>query len=75
MNPLYEQMFNPQYVNQQYYLQMLKQQQYERDQNAEVKKAAKAIHDFCEASKKIDAAHQQQAFMACLIEMAKALGW
>lgn len=75
MNTFYNQMFNPQYVNPQYYFQALQQQQYEQSQNEEINKAVKAMHDLCEASKNIDPAHQQQAFLACLTEMAHTLNW
>ena len=75
MNMFYNQMFNPQYVNPQYYFQVLQHQKYEQEQNDEINKAVKAIHDLCEASKKIDPSHQQQAFCACLTEMAITLGW
>lgn len=50
MNTFYNQMFNPQYVNLQYYRQ-IEQMQYQAKQNEEVSKAVKAIHDLCEAVK------------------------
>ena len=74
MNTFYNQMFNPQYVNAEYYRQ-IEQQQYETKQDKEIAKAVKAIHDLCEAVKKIDANHQQQAFNACLFELAKEMNW
>ena len=64
MNTFYNQMFNPQYVNPDYYHE-LQRQQYEFDQQKEIVNAVKAIHDLCEAVKKIDANHQQQAVNAC----------
>ena len=48
---------------------------YETKQDKEIAKAVKAIHDLCEAVKKIDANHQQQAFNACLFELAKEMNW
>ena len=67
-------MFNPQYVYLQYYRQ-IEQLQYESKQNEEVSKAAKAIHDLCEAVKQLDDRHQQIAFSACLAEMAREFNW
>lgn len=46
-----DRMFNPQYVNQNYYLQLQQQQYYETTQNLEVQKAVKAVHDLCESIK------------------------
>jgi len=67
-------MFNPQYVNPNYY-HALVQQQYEADQNKKVVDAVKAIHDLCEAVKGMDAAHQEIAFRACVTQMGIELGW
>ena len=74
MNTFYNQMFNPQYVNLQYYRQ-IEQLQYEAKQNEEVAKAVNAIHDLCEAVKQLDDHHQQIAFSACLAEMAREFTW
>lgn len=74
MNTFYDQMFNPQYVNLEYYHQ-IEQQQYEANQDKEIIKAVKAIHDLCEAVKQLDNQHQQIAFSACLAEMAKEFNW
>ena len=77
MNQFYNQMFNPNYVNPTYYdlIQVQAEQLYQQNQNAEVQKAIKATHDLCEAVNKLDAAHQQQAFYACLVVLASELGW
>lgn len=77
MNQLYDQMFNPTYVNQSFYQSIPSQTmwQYQQDQNAEVQKAVKAIYDLCEAVNKLDAEHQQQAFCVCLGIIAAELGW
>ena len=77
MNQFYDQMFNPAYVNQSFYQSIPSQtmRQYQQDQNAEVQKAVKAIHDLCEAVNKLDAEHQQQAFYACLAVIAEELRW
>lgn len=74
MNNFYNQMFNPQYVNLQYYRQ-IEQMQYEEKQNSEVQKTVKAIHDLCEAVKLLDDQHQQIAFSACLAEIAREFNW
>lgn len=70
------QMFNPQYVNQQYYNSIREEiLKYNYEQNKEVVNAVKAMHDLCEAVKKLDSQHQQTAFYACLAEMAKEMNW
>lgn len=70
------QMFNPQYVNQQYYNSVREEiLKYNYEQNKEVANAVKAMHDLCEAVKKLDSQHQQTAFYACLAEMAKEMNW
>ncbi len=51
MNPLYDQIFNQQYVNPTY-LQNL-QLQHHAEQQAEIAKAVKALHDYCEAARKM----------------------
>ena len=74
MNTFYNQMFNPQYVNIEYYRQ-IEQLQYNTKQNEEIANAVKAIHDLCEAVKQLDCHHQEIAFYACLAEIAKELKW
>lgn len=71
-------MFNSQHENSTYYqqqLQTIQQKQYQVQQDINVADAVKALHDLCEAVKKMDLPHQQQAFMLCLEEMAKQFGW
>ncbi|MBQ6022274.1 MAG: hypothetical protein IJL25_05040 [Clostridia bacterium] len=71
------QMFNPQYVNPQYY-QAIRNQPQQTDpveQAKEIANAVKAIHDLCEAVKKIDAQYQQSAFNACLVQLAIEMNW
>ena len=71
-----QQMFNPNTVNPQYYQSIRNQiMTYEANQNLEVTKAVKAIHDLCEAVKKMDEPHQQAAFYLCLNQMATDLNW
>lgn len=77
MNQFCNQMFNPAYVNQNFYQSIPPQAmwQYQQSQSAEVQKAVKATRDLCEAVNKLDAEHQQQAFYACLMVLAAELGW
>lgn len=63
MNPLYNQIFNQQYVNQNYLKNI--QLQHDAEQQYEIAKAVKALHDYCDAAKKITPEYQQQAFWAC----------
>ena len=70
------QMFNPQYVNKQYYDSVREDiAKYNYEQNKEVANAVKAMHDLCDAVKKLDSQHQQTAFYACLAEMAREMNW
>jgi len=68
MNPLYFQMFNPQYVNNEYY-RYLQRQQHDYEQCIEISNAVKAIRDCCDAFSKIDQENQQLAFEACVMEI------
>ena len=54
-------MFNPQYVNADYYNQM-RQFEYNQNQDKKVRDTMKAMHDLCDAVKDMDQNHQQQAF-------------
>ncbi len=67
-------MFNPQFVNPAYYAQM-QQAQYAFQQDKKVCDAVKAIRDLCKAVQCMDEPHQQQAFVACLDEMAIQFHW
>ena len=57
MNPLYNQLFNPQYANQAY-LQQLHWQQHDAEQRQKIMNAVKAIHDYFDAARKIAPAEQ-----------------
>lgn len=71
-----EKMFNPQYVNPAYYNHVQAQMtKCNFEQNVEVAKMVKAFRDMCEAVKKMDEQHQQEAFMACLVVMAEEFNW
>lgn len=65
MNPLYDQMFNPQYVNHDYLYQFRQREQYAWEQRQEITKAVKALHDYCTVVRKIAPEYQQEAFYAC----------
>ena len=73
MNPLYDQIFNQQYVNPSYLLQ-LQQEQYHNQQQQEISKAVKALHDYCDAARKIEPEYQQQAFCACAAAILEEMG-
>ena len=82
MGSFYNQIFNPHYMNANYYQQnqteimrYLDDMRYHQEQNSEVAKAVKAMHDLCDAIKKLDSAHQQQAFLLCLGEMGRMFNW
>lgn len=68
MNPLYDQLFNPQYANETY-LRQLQWQQYDAQQRQEITNIVKAIHDYFDAARKIAPAYQQMAFDACITEV------
>lgn len=70
MSTFYNQMFNPQYVNLEYYRQ-IEQRQHEAEQNEEIAKAVKAMHDLCEAVNKLDDYHQNIAAAACIAELLR----
>ncbi|MBQ9662412.1 MAG: hypothetical protein IJV40_04585 [Oscillospiraceae bacterium] len=72
----YDQMFNPATVNPEYYRMVQAQiAQHEWEQNREILNAMKAVHDLCSSVKKLDMDHQQQAFLACLQQMAIEMNW
>ena len=72
----YDQMFNPNTVNPQYYNSVRSQFPLtDWEQNIEIVKAVKAVHDLWEAVKKMDLPHQQVAFIACLQQMGNDMGW
>lgn len=74
-NQFYNQFFNQQYVTPDYYYSIQNQiAQHQREQSKEVLNVVKAVHDLCEAYKKLDPQHQQQAFYLALAEMANESG-
>ena len=77
MNPLYDQLFNPQYANETY-LRQLQWQQYDAEQRHEITNIVKAIRDYFDAARKIATEYQQMAFDACIAavveEMSKENG-
>ena len=72
MNQFCNQMFNPTYVNPNYYQSIQSQAMWQYQQN---QKAVNATHDLIEAARNLDSKHQQQAFYACLAVLAFELGW
>ena len=71
MNPLYDQFFNPQYVNNTFLQTM--QQQHHNEQIIETEKAVKAIHDYFDATRKIAPEYQQEAFRRCIIAVLEEM--
>lgn len=61
----YQNLFNEQYINQQYYEEM-KRQQFYSEQQQEFTKMLKALNDFIDSANKIAPQYQQQAFNACV---------
>ena len=51
MNPLYDQMFNPQYVNQDYLYQLRQREQHALEQRQEIARAVKTLYDYCAAAR------------------------
>ena len=72
MNPLYDKIFKQQNVNPTY-LQQLRLQHHSEQQH-EIAKAVKALHDYCEAARKIEPAYQQQAFWECAMVIVEEMG-
>ncbi len=68
-------MFNPKFVNPTYYHAQMQQAQYAFQQDKKVCDAVKAIRNLCKAVQGMDEQHQQQAFAACLTEMAIQFHW
>ena len=71
-----EQMFNPQYMNPDYYKDnhaML--QNCAKEQSDHVIKAVHAFTDMMDEIQKMDKAHQEQTFSLCYYELAKRNGW
>lgn len=72
MNPLYDQLFNPQYANQAY-LQQLHWQQHDAEQRREIANIVKAVHDYFDAARKITPEYQQMAFNACIAAVVEEM--
>ena len=75
-NVFCDKFFNREFVNQEYYQQCQEHiRQYQNEQDKEIQNVVKAVHDLCEAFKKLDSQHQQKAFYLSLDEMARELRW
>ena len=71
-----QQMFNPSTVNPNNYHAVKDQiARLDIEQNKEIANAVKAVHDLCEAVKKLDEAHQHTAFLLCLKQMGEDMHW
>jgi len=68
-----QQMFNPSTVNPSNYHAVKNQiARLDMEQNKEIANAVKAVHDLCEAVKKLDEAHQHTAFLLFMIMFWKS---
>lgn len=69
-------MFNPQFVNSDYYrCQAAAIQNYQKNQSEHVAKAVHAFADMMNEIDQMDSQHQEQTFMLCLEEMATRRRW
>ena len=73
MNPLYDQIFNQKFVNPSY-LQQLQLQQYHAEQQQEIAKAVKALHDYCDAARKIAPEYRELAMRECVAAILMEMG-
>ena len=74
--PFFNWAYNPQYINQQAYLQYQAQiLAYERQQNYEVIKTAHKLKEYIDAAKKVDSNHSAELFAACLAVIAEEMHW
>lgn len=65
MNPIYSQIFNPQYTNETYARQ-LQWKRHDAEQRQEIVNIMKALHDYFDAARKIAPEYQQMALDACI---------
>lgn len=71
--------YNPTYVNPNYLQQVeaqrqnMEMQQKHLWQQKNISDMVKAISDYCKAARQIDPAYQQEAFNACLAEIARQI--
>ena len=75
----YHNIFNPNYINEQNYNQLLmqqrqrEQQQFENEQMNEIAKMLKALNDYMDAAQKIAPQYQEQASALSVMEICKRL--
>lgn len=68
--------YNPQYINQQNYLQYQEQiRPYEQQQNYEVLNTARKLKEYIDAAKKVDINHCAELFAVCLAVIAEEMNW
>ena len=72
MNPMFDQVFNQQAMNQDY-IQQIRINQYHAEQRQEIAKAVNAIHEYFSAARKIAPEYQQAAAWECLCVVADEL--
>jgi hypothetical protein len=68
----YQDLFNEQYVNQQYY-QKIQEQRFYVEQQQEFTKMLNSLNDFMDSAYKIAPQYQQQAFNACICAICAKL--
>jgi hypothetical protein len=68
--------YNPQYINQQAFLENQAQiQAYEQQQDSTVAEAATKLREFLNAASQVDNKHQQELLLACLAVVAEQMNW
>lgn len=68
--------YNPQFINQQTFMQYQAQiQAYEQQQSIEVIKTVNKFKEYLDAAKKVDDNHKQELFFACLAVIADEMNW
>lgn len=76
----YQNLFNQNYINEQYYCELLKQRnqieqqiKFEQEQEAEIGKMLKALNDFLDSFQKIAPQYQKRASELCLWEICRRI--
>lgn len=74
--PFFNWAYNPQYFNQQAYLQYQAQiRAYEQQQNYEVVYTAHKLKEYIDAAKKVDNNHLAELFAVCFAVIAEEMSW
>lgn len=74
--PFYSWAYNPEYINQQVYMQYQAQiQAYEQQQSYEVANTVHKFKEYLDSAKKVDDNHAEELYFACLAVLANELRW